>query len=178
MATKFNTIQEFVKNVSRGTFGITVTTVTEPKMKKTNNPYYGRVKKLTILTNVALGYDYENTANNRLERNGLTPCFKAQKSNGKTWEEYPYILKSDKDASVKYLRCTMRQNTKVENHYILDGIFIKNEKTISEIKSFIQASGTSKKQAECGLDDENQVIVRDFKLENIIALKQGEKYFQ
>ena len=52
-------IREFVKGINKGTFGITLVAMTEPSgMRKTNNPYVGRVKKISYTTNVALGYDY------------------------------------------------------------------------------------------------------------------------
>lgn len=178
METKnFNSVIEFVKNVSRGTFGISLITLTEPKMRKTNNPYFGRVHKATYLTNVALGYNYENSVNNRLDRKGLETDFQAEKPKGKSWDEYPYILKSDKDASIKYLRCTMRQNTKAKSVYILDGKIVTDASVEAEIKGFIPTSSTSKKQAESGLDDAEQVVVRDYKLDGVIYLGQGEKSF-
>lgn len=177
MATVFNSVSEFTKNVSRGTFGISLITLTEPKMRKTNNPFYGRVYKASYMTNVALGYDYENAVNNRLEKKDLDANFEAEKPKGKSWFEYPYILQADKDANVKYLRCTMRANTKAKTVYILDGKLITDTAIEAEIKSFIQTSGTSKKQAESGLTDAEQVVVRDYKLDGVIYLGQGEKIF-
>lgn len=177
MAQNFNSVSEFTKNVSRGTFGISLITLTEPKMRKTNNPFYGRVHKASYLTNVALGYDYENSVNNRLDKKGLESDFQAEKPKGKSWAEYPYILQADKDASVKYLRCTMRANTKAKSIYILDGKVVTDDNTLLEIKSFIQKSSTSKKQTESGLEDNEQVIVRDYKLDGIIYLGQGNKSF-
>lgn len=177
MAQNFNSVSEFTKNVSRGTFGISLITLTEPKMRKTNNPYFGRVHKASYMTNVALGYDYENSVNNRLDKKGLDADFQAEKPKGKSWAEYPYILQADKDASVKYLRCTMRANTKAKSIYILDGKVVTDDNTLLEIKSFIQKSSTSKKQTEIGLEDNEQVIVRDYKLDGIIYLGQGNKSF-
>lgn len=173
----FNSVSEFVKNVSRGTFGISLITITVPKMRKTNNPYFGRVHKASYMTNVALGYDYQSVVNKHLEKKGLDGDFQAEKPKGKSWFEYPYILESDKDNSVKYLRCTMRNNTKAKSVFILDGNIIENDSLLAEIKSFIQTSSTSKKQEESGLNDDEQVIVRDYKLDGIICLAQGEKVF-
>lgn len=177
MAQNFKSVSEFTQNVSRGTFGISLITLTEPKMNKRGNPFYGRVHKATYMTNVALGYDYENTANQRLERKGLEADFKAAKPNGKSWCEYPYILQADKDASVKYLRCTMRSNTKAKSIFILDGQLVTDASVEAEIKSFIPKPSISQKQAESGLEEKEQVVVRDYKLEGIIYLGQGEKSF-
>lgn len=177
MVQNFNSVSEFTKNVSRGTFGISLITVTVPKMRKTNNPYFGRVHKASYMTNVALGYDYENSVNNRLDRKGIEADFQAEKPKGKSWCEYPYILQADKDASIKYLRCTIRPNTKAKSVFILDGKIVTDDAIEAQIKSFIQTSSTSKKQSESGLDDAEQVIVRDYKLDGVIYLGQGDKSF-
>ena len=171
------TIKEFCENVSRGTFGVSVIAITEPKMNKKGNPYFGRVHKATYMTNVALGYDYENSVNNRLERKGLASDFVAEKPKGKNWDVYPFILQSDKDNSVKYLRCTMRPNTATKVVYILDGKVINDNNLLSAITSWITKGSYSVKQSESGLTEKEQVIVRDFKLEGIIALTQGVKQF-
>lgn len=171
------TIKEFCESVSRGTFGVSVIAITEPKMNKRGNPYFGRVHKATYMSNVALGYDYENVVNARLERKGLDSDFVAEKPKGKNWDMYPFILQSDKDNSVKYLRCTMRPNTATKVVYILDGKVVTDEDVLLAIKSWVTKSSYSVKQTESGLDEKEQVIVRDFKLEGIIALAQGVKQF-
>ena len=173
----FNSVSEFVQNVSRGTFGITLIAVTEPKMNKRGNPFYGRVKKATYMSNVALGYDYENVVNARLERKGEEGTFQAEKPKGKSWDVYPFILQSDKDESIKYLRCTMRPNTATKTLFILDGEIVTDADTILAIKGWLPKSAPSVKQTESGLSDEEQVIVRDYKLDGILCLTLGEKVF-
>lgn len=173
----FNSVSEFTNNVSRGTFGITLIAVTEPKMNKRGNPFYGRVKKATYMSNVALGYDYENVVNARLERKGEEGTFQAEKPKGKSWDVYPFILQSDKDESIKYLRCTMRPNTATKTLFILDGEIVTDADTIIAIKDWLPKSAPSVKQTESGLSDEEQVIVRDYKLDGILCLTQGEKVF-
>ena len=178
MATNFNSVSEFTKSVSRGTFGITLIKITEPKMNKKGNPYFGRVHKATYMANVALGYDYENSVNNRLDKKGLDASFEAEKPKGKSWLEYPYILQADKDATQHYLRCTMRRNTTTKTVLLLDGKIVTDDSIEKEIKSFFPKVTTSQKQAESGLNDsKEQVIVRDYKLQGIIYLGQGDKVF-
>ena len=173
----FNSVADFCNNVSRGTFGISLIAVTEPKMNKRGNPFYGRLHKATYMSNVALGYDYEKVVNAHLSKEGLATDFVAEKPKGKNWDSYPFILQSDKDSSVKYLRCTMRPNTFAKSVYILDGEVVSDTNVLIEIKNWITPSGISVKQAESGLEDEKQVVVRDYKLEGIIALTQGEKVY-
>lgn len=174
----FNSVNDFCVNVPRGTFGISMITLTEPKMNKKNNPYFGRVHKASYMTNVALGYDYENVVNARLERKGLEADFVAEKPKGKSWDNYPFILQSDKDSNVKYLRCTMRPNTISKSVYLLDGQIVKDDNIVAEIKSWVPSKGISVKQAESGLEENEQVVVRDFKLEGVIAMSQGEKEYK
>lgn len=174
----FKSVADFCCNISKGTFGISVIALTEPKMNKRGNPFYGRVHKATYMSNVALGYDYENVVNARLERKGLDSDFVAEKPKGKNWDIYPFILQSDKDNNVKYLRCTMRPNTSSKTMYILDGQLVTDDNVLAEIKSWITKSSYSVKQAESGLvEDKEQVVVRDFKLDGIIAMSQGEKVY-
>ena len=172
-------VREFVGGINKGTFGITMVTATEPKMRKTSNRFFGRVVKLTYTTNVALGYDYASYIVAKLKREGIVTSVeevRAEKPKGKTWFENPYLLVADKDETQFYLRCYYRPNTKEKNVWLVDGRLATDEE-IAEVKTFIQTSSSSKKQSDLGLSDENQVIVRDYKLENVLALTQGEKVY-
>ena len=162
------TIKDFIGSVKRGTMGVQMVTITEPKMNKRNNPFYGRVKKVTYLSNVMLGYDYENTVNSRREKEGKECDFTADGMSGREWDMYPYILQSTKNQEQKYLRTTMVSNTTSKVIYIIDGNKTASDDEVSIIKSFMPKSNSAQKQ---GLDYE--VVVRDFKVENIVFLKQG-----
>ena len=165
------TIKDFVQSIKRGTFGIQLIAVTEPKMNKRNNPLYGAVKKVTYLSNVMLGYDYENVVNNQLKREGKDTDFQAEAPKGKTWDMYPYILKSTSDNEQMYLRTTMGKATKTNVVYLVnDKIATKEDMAI--INEFLVKA---KKNTNQGTSTE--VVVRDFKVENIILLKQGDKEY-
>ena len=166
-------LREFVESMPKGVFGVVLTTKTEPRMRKTNNPYFGRVQKVSRLANVAIGYNYENVVNNRLEREGKEADFESQKPNGKSWVKgYENLfLVSDKDSEQFYLRTTMRKNTKPTSFYLVDNR-IATAQEEAEIKTFIQSSSKPTNQ---GLDDGDEVIVRDFKTENVIAITLGDK---
>lgn len=175
--SNFQSVNEFCNNINKGTFGISLVAVTEPKMNKKGNPFFGRVKKATYITNVALGYTYENVVNNRLDRKGLESNFESEKPKGKSWLEFPYLLVSDKDNTQQYLRTTMRKNSKIDNIYLLDGKIVNDLDIINQIKQWLPKPSTSAKQETFGLAEEEQVIVRDFKVENIVSLMQGEKKY-
>lgn len=174
-----NTIQEFVDAIGKGTFGICIVTCTEPKMNKRGNKYYGRVRKITLTTNVALGYDYANYLYGKAKKQGTLGertlsdiKNEVSKPFGKSWEQHPYILKSDKDDSQKYLRCYYNSNSKSKSVYLLDGVFVTDERLLEDIKSWIKSSTSRSEKFD--IDDVN---LRDFKVENVLCLTQGKKIF-
>lgn len=172
---KMKDLRSFVSTLTKGTFGIVIECETEPRMRKTDNPYFGRVTKRSRIVNVAIGYDYENVVNNRREREGKATDFVADKPKGKHWVQFPTILASDKAEGQQYLRTTMRANTKPTSVFLLDGKVVESAATIEHIKSFIQSSYKPQNQ---GLEDGNEVIVRDYKVESVVRITQGEKVWE
>jgi hypothetical protein len=57
-------------NKVRGHTFITVVTVTEPDMRKTDNPFYGRVKKVLKMRG-SVCFNYNNSVGNQRDREGL-----------------------------------------------------------------------------------------------------------
>ena len=174
-----NTIQsvaDFCAVINKGTFGVQILSVTEPKMNKKGNPFFGRVKKATYLSNVALGYNYENVVNNRLEKQGLEPTFKSVAPKGTRFIS-DFMLEKISDPSVTYLRTTMQGSTTEKHSYYLDGVEVTDPNLLAELMVWITLPTKSAKQSEHGLD-ENQVVVRNFTTSNIVCLKQGSKVYK
>lgn len=162
-----------VKSIVRNSFGVCAITETDPTMRKTNNPYVGRVKKVTYYTNIAVGRVYENGVNNRLEKEGLAPDFETEKQKGRTWVDFPYFEVSDKDPNQHYLRLTLNKNTTTRVIYMVDGREATNVE-VDEIKTFLSNSNkSSAKQSAMGLADEDQVKTFAVKTENVVSLWQG-----
>lgn len=175
---QFITISDFANNINKGTFGIVMLTATTPKMRKTNNPYFGRVIKVSYRTNVALGWGYEKTIEGRLEKKGLPTDFEVEKPKGKTWVAYPFILEKDSDTSVQYLRTFTRNNTTSKSVFMLDGVLVTDNNIIAEIKSFIPTPSDSAKQIALGLTNaEDRVNPLDYTLENILYIAQSDNYY-
>jgi len=170
MATE---LVSFVKSLNKGTLS-TIVTNTEPRMRKTGNPLFGRVRKQTTLNHIVVGVSYENSVNNKSERVGNGEHIESEKPNGKTWVVPNLILRADKDEKQLYLRTTLRKTTTTESFYLVDGR-PATEDEVATIKEFLQGSSTSGKQAALGIAEEDQVVVRDYKVENILAIKQGSK---
>lgn len=175
---KLNSLADFCTKIQKGTFGIVMLTSTIPTMRKTNNPYVGRLVKVSYRTNVALGWGYEDTINGRLDKKGLDANFVAEKPKGKTWIGYPFFLQSDKDASVEYLRTFTRNNTTTKSVFVLDGNVVTDANIIADIQSFIPSYSTSKKQESFGLvEDSEKVNLLDYTTTNVLYIAQGAEYY-
>ena len=169
-------VAQFCEVINKGTFGIQLLAVTEPKMNKKGNPYFGRVQKATYIANIALGYDYESVVNKRLIKQGLEPTFKSVAPKGTRFIS-DFMLEKISDPSVTYLRTTMQGSTSEKHTYYLDGVEVTDKALLNEILGWIPTPSKSAKQSAYGLD-ENQVVVRNFTTSNIVCLKQGEKVYK
>lgn len=177
MMKNFDLLANVVRNVVRNSFGVCAVLETEPRMKKTANPYVGRVKKVTTYSNIALGRDYYAAVANAADRKGLDGKMEIEKPKGMTWSEYPYFLVSDKDAEQMYLRLTLNKNTTIKTTYMVDG----REATaaeVEEIKTFLYDTSYSLKQAAVGLEETEQVRPMSVKVENIVKIWQGAKCYE
>lgn len=154
-------ITNFILSLKKGMMGNKVVTLTEPKLLKRGNPLIGQeVRKITYYTNVGLGISYENTINNKRERNGEERDFVSEKPFGMSWEAFPFILKSDKNPSQKYLRMQFYKSTTCKSIYLVNGKLA----TASEIEIIKQFTP---KRAE------TEIKVVSVKLENIKKIKQS-----
>ena len=164
-----NEILSVLNTIKVGTF-CEVHSLTEPKMRKTGNPFNGhKVQKMTIQT-LQWGYNYENGVNNRL--NGGT-TFVAEPLK---WGEWLIPNKVITHKGKLYARFYKVDNdTKPNVMYLIDGVIATDEQE-ETIKSFLIAPSQSNRQAEVGLT-EHQVKPRDFAFDSIIGLAvNGEMY--
>lgn len=137
---------------------LTITTETEPKMRKTNNPYFGKVKKV-VTSNVSMNFDYSTVVNNRLNKEGKEKTFVAKP---RVWgERIPntcFIMHND----AMYVELHYKSEPS-STKFFLDGNEI--EKTL--IQEFLQEPNSNAEHQ--GLDKE--VILRDVKISNIKEVK-------
>jgi hypothetical protein len=175
---KLNSLSDFCTKVQKGTFCVVMLTSTIPTMRKTNNPYIGRVVKVSYRTNVALGWGYQDTINGRLDKKGLSADFVAEKPKGKTWIAYPFFLEKDADTSVQYIRTFTRNNTTTKSVFVLDGTIVTDANIIADIQSFIPSHKTSAKQESFGLvEDSDKVNLLDYITSNVLYIAQGAEYY-
>lgn len=153
----------------KGTTFATLETVTDPDMRKTGNPYVGRVKKHTRI-NCTFGANYENAVNRQGEREGLEveEKFEAEKLPYGNWL-VPHKLIEHKGAVQVRVMCNPHMKPDVA--YTLDG----QPMDVSVIKPFMPEKKASARQEEFGI--EREVVPRNYKLESIKAITvNGTRY--
>lgn len=135
----------------KGTTFVSIESVTTPKIKA-GNPFIG-LKKISK-TSGAIGFNYENSVNNALVKEGQANDFKAEP---RKWGERvvgtPLVKHKDKF----YLEVKVQSG---ESDYFDDNGRVDNK----DIKPWEYA-----KKSRQGL--ENEVILRDYDLSNITRIK-------
>ena len=171
-------LKQFIESLGNGQY-FSLITLTEPKMNKRNNPYYGRVTKKSVITGVRTGVSYSNCVDASLGRNNIDDHITTEKPFGKSWVVVNKILVSDKDSNQFYLRTSWDKSTKVQSSALyLDGQEVTDTDILADIKSFIPKPSESKKQATLGLTGQEQISIKDYKFESIQEIKCGDKVWK
>lgn len=171
------------KDIAANKLGYGVIVRSEPKFKapkKTASEWenmFGShmdVVKVTKVTN-ARAYDYCAAVNRQLEKQGSSDTFKGEKMLGYEWL-VPNILKSslkegiaDKDRMQFCLTFKSSDKTNFEHYYIVGGDHFATKSELEFIKSHLYvAPSKSKKQADMGIADDDIIMVRNYKVSNVI----------
>jgi hypothetical protein len=140
--------------------------MTEPKMRKTDNPYMG-VKKLSDVA-IMLNTEYETGVINQLKREGKSPT-EYEKGENTMPLEY-----GDNNSFVGYfkgkpvIQYRPNTNSKPETRYFFNGVEIAKTK----LEPFLPVSKKAENQGT-----EKEILWRKVYLENVKQLKfQGEIY--
>ena len=143
-----------------------ITTLTDPKLKKTGNPYNeGQIMKASVAT-VLLNYSYEKEVNRGRALEGKEFDFEAKPRKwGERFGNTPLITHNGQ----LYLSCKFL-NTESTKYL--------NEGTEIDKLSIEQWLPVSKSAADKqGLDEAHEIIVRDFKIASITEIEvNGETY--
>ena len=166
-------IIEKVSQLKKAVFGLEITTATEPAMRKTNNPFVGRVKKVTKYTDAVLGVDYQNAVNNRLARKGYEKNYQSEAPKGK--KHYNAFFYQSLDNEKFYLKIGIYSNTIIESTYYVNGQ-IATPQQLAEIKTFIQSKTQNiGKQEKAGLSGDEQYHTISPNAQNVLSIKCGQK---
>ena len=163
-----------VSATKKATFGVEIITETIPAMRKTNNPFVGRVTKVTHYIDGVLGVDYQNTVNRHLAKNGLEANYQSEAPKGKKHYN-AFFYQSLNDENVFYLKIGIYPNTITNSMYFVDGQ-PATPAQIEQIKTFLQPkSNNVQKQADAGLATENQYHIVAPKASNVVRIWKGKQ---
>lgn len=156
-------LQVKLAQVRTATFA-TITTVTEPQMKKTGNPYLGRIRKKQTM-NVVINFDYANSVNNQLKKEDKEATFVPH---ARKWGERIQGTCLIQHKGQVYLEA--KPNGKPSaSEYLFDG------EPIEKAKIALYLPKENSNADHQGV--EKEIIIRDFKLSSIAEIKlQGEQY--
>lgn len=160
-------VENFCEIVKKATLGIDVVSVTIPKMLKTNNPFYGRVKKVSLMTDIGFGMDYKSLRDKENKEQGKEPNFNPEKPRGMHWVNHPYILQSDKDENTFYVRAYWRGKTNRKVFYLLDG----KRCSAADLREIMQFFPKPYK------NEKTEVKPFNITIDNIMVISQGKKVF-
>ena len=155
MEITVNELLNLLNQIEKPTF-VHITMETEVRMNKKDNPYFGRVKKVTS-GNYLLCSDYEQRVNNNSEKEGQERTFKSELPKGKKHIS-KCVLVDTKTESVHYVMLERFDEIKTKVSYYMDG----NEIEKQLISDWLRSSYKSKKQTQ-----ERKVMVFTPKLTNI-----------
>lgn len=143
---------------------ISFVSLTTPTMRKTNNPYFGRVQKRTTASGVLFNATYwgSDENGNPLPKNerGKEPL---------RWGMWRNFRKTIEHNGKVYMRVYFTKNSYIKTEYLLDGR-LATETEKNEILSFINKGGTQ-------TTDAHGKVTRDYDLNNVTYLRINGKVY-
>jgi hypothetical protein len=165
-ATKTINEQDMLTVLNEGVKGntfVTISTDTEPAMRKTNNPYYGLVRKLTTL-NGMIGFDYPANVNKLAASEGK----EERNAKPRSWGEVSPCKRFIFHKGAVYLRFRSEKCLEAPV-YLMDGQEIA--------KALLDPFLTVKTKSSTQADLDGEIVVRDFSLASIKTITfRGVKY--
>ena len=175
-------VLETCKNIAANRFGYGLIVRSTPQFKapigtaKKWNELFKKemnVVKVTKVTN-ARAYDYVAAVKRQLEKQGSTKEFVGEKMLGYEWL-VKNILKSslkegirDEDRMQFCITFKKKDKTSFESYYIVDGDHFATDNELAFIKEHLRPKSVSKKQTECGIAEEDIIMVRNYKVSNVV----------
>ena len=146
-----------------------VTAITEPKMRKTDNPFFGRVEKISKM-NVNFGGIYKNAVEKKMEKEGIEGNYEpAPLKWGQHYRDSRVIIehKGNYYAQLRPLRADYVSYRWAEN------LKEMTEQEIQEMKTFFPQKKEGSRQPA-----ENKVIIRTIKIKNIREIRMDKTRYQ
>lgn len=133
---------------------VTITSETIPKMRKTNNPYFGMVRKVSRV-NGLIGWEYENAVNNQREREGHGEVFFSEpRAWGMKIGGTPLVQHNGEFyLELKVQKVLFTEYQHIEGHAVAP----------ENLKPFLpERSGESSRQ-----ETEKEIVLRDYKVSSL-----------
>ena len=163
--TKESFVELINMNVKGNTM-ISIDVITEPKMRKTDNPYMG-VRKHQTKSGI-IGFDYTNAINNQAAREDLEHREAKKRAWGVLSDNRIWVHNIDKKTGMTKIYLQMKVQSTNNTSYIMpDGTLIDS----SLIYPFLPEHKASSSQA----DLEKEVIVNDIFIDNIVSIRMFGK---
>ena len=169
---------EFVKGA-----GCTVVTnkSADSAMRKTGNPFLGRVTIRKTYSGYVMGTDYSNSLTNTAERmygEGEKPNLKKvwHKPTERFGEWFSTDKKTESKVYLKLQRNNQQLGYKVDTAYYLDGVLATDTER-AEIEGWLtkKSHTQSSTQREMGIDKEHEQSFILPQINSIILIKQGDR---
>lgn len=156
---------ELLTSLKTSTFA-TIITETVPPMNKKNNPYFDDRLLKYMEANVCINFIYKNSVNRQRDKEGVEIEFKPKERRwGTRISGTPLVQHGDS----YYLECRFLKH--VNTFYLHKGNIIDEQLFVQWLKN-----GRSNAEHQ-GLSYENEVIVRDFKIDSILEIKMLGKHY-
>lgn len=159
--------------IKRGA-SMVVRMITVARMNKKGNPFWEDCYKdsTSIYTS---GVSYQNCVNNALVRGGNEASFEAEKSSGMRHDDEINIIMVSDDGSKHYIDLKQQRGTKRVTTYIHADGRPYSEYELGVLQQFLQKPSASKKQADAGLSEEEQIVCIRPDVRNIMSIRQGNE---
>lgn len=153
----------------KGAIPATIIATTKENMNKTNNPYHDRVTKRQQ-SNVIINFSYEKAVNKRLEKEGKEADFVPhQRKWGERLPNTPIVFHNN----TYYLEAGFLTKNTPKVEYFLDGE--PSDKAVFE--TYLKSKESSSASTQ-GLENENEVVLRDFKIDSVEEIRMNGKIYR
>lgn len=159
-----------LNNVKMATF-VQVVYKGVQKTKKRNNPF-GEIKKQTKINATFCG-SYENAVNNRLKKAGFEADFEAKPLPWGQWLKPNRTISHNENT---YVRLYMHKNSNPKSQFWHNNKPLEGDELVNA-KMFFNEHSESKRQAEAGLQFEDQSKPFNVNIANILEIKINNEHY-
>jgi hypothetical protein len=155
-----------LKGVKRPTF-TSIVSETNPKMNKTNNPYFDKVVKKSK-GNYFIGGSYEDMVNTRMVKEGLQPTFESMECSVGQKVEGSTCLQFNEKLNRHYLQYFIFPTSNIKSEFIFENNSI--EKVMFE--DYLVKKSESSRQPQ-----DNKHTPQSFKIESIKEISLNGNHY-